>query len=488
MAGTELATAFVQIIPTAKNIQNELTSLLSGDAEKAGSSAGETSGRSFMSKFGSALAGGAMAAAGAATAAVGAIVSGTKELAAYGDNIDKMSQKMGISATAFQEWDAILQHSGTSIEAMKPAFKNLANLAESNAEAFEAIGLSQQQVASMSTEDLFSATIAGLQNMEEGSERTALATQLLGKSGIELGALLNTSAEDTEAMRQAVHDLGGVLSDEAVKNSAAFQDSMQDMQTAMDGLKNNMLAQFLPSMTDMMGGLTAIFAGDSEEGIGMIKTGIESIGQGIMESMPQIMDTVTSLATSMIQMLVENLPAFLEIGIQVIGSLVGGIANALPSLLTTVASAIVSMAGEIITHLPEILSAGVELIGSLIDGIMQAGPGILTSIGDLIGQAWDAIINFDWLGAGKAIIEKYGIFPDEIDNAGKAALILTKLQKRRIEGLSTPKQIRFLEGRGFQHVGQWSFEAANNMIGRISANNWRIPIGIVPERYVPQGV
>lgn len=85
-------------------------------------------------------------------------------------------------------------------------------------------------------------------------------------------------------------------------------------------------------------------------------------------------------------------------------------------------------------------------------------------------------------------LEKYGIFPDEIENAGKAALILDKLAKRRMEGLCTPKQIRFLEGRGFQHVGMWSFQSANNMIARISANNWRIPLGINPETYAPQEV
>ena len=50
-------------------------------------------------------------------------------------------------------------------------------------------------------------------------------------------------------------------------------------------------------------------------------------------------------------------------------------------------------------------------------------------------------------------LEKMGIFPDEIDNAGKAELLLDKLSKRRIAGLTTPKQIRFLESRGFNHVG-----------------------------------
>ena len=85
-------------------------------------------------------------------------------------------------------------------------------------------------------------------------------------------------------------------------------------------------------------------------------------------------------------------------------------------------------------------------------------------------------------------LEKYGIFPDQIDNAGKATMLLDRLNKRRAEGLTTPKQIRFLEKKGFQHVGTWSFESARNLIDRIAANNWRLPRGIVPAEYHPEGV
>lgn len=80
-------------------------------------------------------------------------------------------------------------------------------------------------------------------------------------------------------------------------------------------------------------------------------------------------------------------------------------------------------------------------------------------------------------------LEKFGIFPDEIDNAGKAKLILDRLDNRRNEGLTTPKQIRFLEGRGFQHVGTWQFETARKLIDRIAGNSWRIPTDIVPAEF-----
>lgn len=83
----------------------------------------------------------------------------------------------------------------------------------------------------------------------------------------------------------------------------------------------------------------------------------------------------------------------------------------------------------------------------------------------------------------KKTLEKLGILPDTIENAGKASKILDRLDKRRREGLTTPKQIRFLESRGFQHVGTWQFETAKNMIDRIAGNGWRVPSGIIPAEY-----
>lgn len=80
-------------------------------------------------------------------------------------------------------------------------------------------------------------------------------------------------------------------------------------------------------------------------------------------------------------------------------------------------------------------------------------------------------------------LEKLGIFPDQIENAGKATLLLDRLNKRREENLTTPKQIRFLEGKGFKHVGTWQFETARKLIDRIAANGWRIPHDINIETY-----
>ena len=82
-------------------------------------------------------------------------------------------------------------------------------------------------------------------------------------------------------------------------------------------------------------------------------------------------------------------------------------------------------------------------------------------------------------------LSRAGILPDGVESAGKARLLLDRLARRREEGLTTPKQIRFLEQRGFRSVGTWSFASAKHMIDRIAGNGWKTPRSIVPAEYKP---
>ncbi len=99
-------------------------------------------------------------------------------------------------------------------------------------------------------------------------------------------------------------------------------------------------------------------------------------------------------------------------------------------------------------------------------------------IGDLKGLAPPSM-------AQLKALEKSGIFPDEVTCQAHASKLLDTLAKRRMENLTTPKQIRFLEGRGFQDVGQWEFDAARKLIDRIAGNMWRVPVDINPSSYRP---
>lgn len=382
----ELGSAYVQVIPSAEGISGSLSDILRGEAESAGKESGESAGTNLADAMKKVI-----AAAGIGLA-IKKSIDAVGDLAAYGDNIDKMSQKLGISAEAYQEWDAVLQHSGSSIEAMKPVFKTLIGQVEAGSDAFEQLGLSQEQLSSMNQEQIFAATIEALQNMEEGSERTALAQKLLGRGAQELGPLLNTSAEDTEAMKQRVHELGGVMSDAAVKDAAAYQDALQDMQTAISGLSRGLISQFLPGFTQVMNGVSQIFSGDPSGGVGMILEGIGSIGTAIVTAIPGIIETVMQMVQGIIQALVEQGPAWLEQGMQMVSQMASGFIEDLPEMITAAGELINQAISFIMENLPQFLEQGVQFVMNMITGVIDSIPDILSAILEVIGNMLTTIM------------------------------------------------------------------------------------------------
>lgn len=377
---TELAKAYVQVIPSAEGISGSLSNILGGEATAAGKSAGGK----FSSAMGGVLKTGAAAIAGVGTAAIGAgtaLTGAAAGVASYGDHIDKMSQKMGLTAEAYQEWDAVMQHSGTSMDTMKSSMKTLANAAETGNAAFKELGITEKDLKNMNQQQIFEATIAGLQNVNDDTQRTYLAGKLLGKGATELGALLNTSAEDTQAMRDRVHELGGVMSDEAVKNSAAFQDSLQDLQTSFAGVKNSVMADMLPSFTSVMDGLSSLVVG--EEGAKeKITEGIQGIVTNVSEAMPQLVEGFSTLAG-----------ALLEVAPELIKSLAEGIIGAIPELLPTLIEVVGEIASGLIELLPQLIEVGLEVILQLANGIAEALPDLIPTIVDTMLMIVDTLID-----------------------------------------------------------------------------------------------
>lgn len=367
-------------------------SLDTSEYESGLEGAGETT-SSFGDKLKTGLATAAKVGAAAITAVTTAtaamttaLIKGVSETAEYGDNIDKMSQKMGLSAEAYQEWDAILQHSGSSIETMKASMKTLATAAETGSDAFDQLGLSQEAIAEMSQEDLFGATISALQNVESETERTYLAGQLLGRGATELGALLNTSAEDTEAMRQRVHELGGVMSDEAVKAAAAYQDSLQDMKTAFSGLSRNMISEFMPSITYVMDGLTEIFSGNGDTGITMVSEGLTGLMENIIDSVPRVVEAGGQIVGSLLGVIMQNAPLLINSGVELVGELILGIVQEIPTLVSAVPEIIGSIVSTISGLFPDILDVGMQLLDQFTGGIETGIPDMVSRIPQIIEQ------------------------------------------------------------------------------------------------------
>ena len=420
--GADIAKAYVQIIPSTDGIKGSLENLMGGEAQKAGTS----SGNKFSKFFGGALKAGGAAIAGAAagaTALTGSIIAGASATAEYGDQVDKMSQKLGLSTQAYQQWDYVLGQSGADITSMSTGMKTLTNKlddakngGEAAQEMFAALGLSMEDLSTMSREDVFAATIAGFQGMADSTERAALANDLFGRSGQELTPLFNTSVEETQALMQAASDLGMVMSDEAVSAAADYQDALDTLQRTFGGLKNSLMGDFMPSITSVMDGLSALISGDSS-GIGKISEGITSfidnltsmapqllevgsslilsLGEAIVSNLPLLLSAANETILSLSMGLTEQLPMILQVGLQVLVELANGIASALPTLIPTAVSVIVEMV-RILTdpaNISNLIDAAIAIIFGLADGIIDALPILIEAVPEILINLTTALIS-----------------------------------------------------------------------------------------------
>lgn len=490
----ELAKAYVQIIPSTEGIKGSLESALGGEAESAGKSAG--------SKFGGAMGGALKAGLGISAAAFtttvagvsalsSAIITGSKETAAYGDQVDKMSQKLGLSAESYQTWDYVLSQSGADINSMSTGLKTLTNKIDDarngSADAaamFEQLGISTEQLQTMSREDLFEQAIFGFQKMEDSVERAALANDLFGKSGQELTPLFNTTNDETQKLMQNAKDLGMVMSDNAVKNAAAFTDSMDNLSRAFTGAKNNIMSQFLPGLTDVTNGLANLIAGNDgakesivsgfqsigsavieaipviTESLGTIIEALAeiapeiiiSLGKGIIEQLPNLIPIAFEVIQELTMALIDNLPLIIETGLQCIIQLALGIAEALPELIPTIVEVVLTIVEVLIDNIDLLVDAAIQLTIGIAEGLIKALPILIEKAPVLIEKLVSALIEN---------------IPKLIECAGK---LIVSLVKGLIENLpqlvKAAGQIVGSLVSGIINLGAKIWEAGKNVIGQ----------------------
>lgn len=386
-----VASATLEVTPVLSGAQQSLTQQLTGAASGAGDKAGKEAGSKMGTSLAKGLAAGTAVVTGAVAGASAAMIGAAGKTAEYGDQIDKASQKLGVSSTFYQEWQAVLQHSGTDMDKMSATFKKLATASQDASAdqqaAFEKLGLSMDDVSKMSPEELFTHVISGLQGMEEGTERTSLATTLLGKGAMEMGALLNTSSEETQAMIDKVHDLGGVMGEDAVKASARYQDSLQDMQTAFDGIKNGIGADLLPVLADLFDSV----------GEWLSNTDLTPLTDMIGEAVGALGDFISNLDIQAIGETFQNV-------ITAIGEVLGTfweagkiIFDAVKEALDTVSSSAEDTGtdwGQVWSGISQALQTAADIIGQVIKIIGQVIGGLVKETqtdGTLMNGVWNGI-------------------------------------------------------------------------------------------------
>ena len=396
---------------------------------------------------------GAGLAAGAGVAAAGIAVAGKKvvdfanDVSSAGDEIDKMSQKIGISTDAYQEWSYVFERSGADVNNLQTGMKTLssvitdaANGSESAATKLSAIGVSLEEINGLSQEDQLSLVISRLQEMGEGSERTAAATDLLGRSATDMAAVLNMTAEDTQALIDEAHNYGMVMSEDAVAASAAYQDSLTKLQGTLGGLKNSLVADLLPGLTQVVDGLADVANGSTsledaiDSGISaviesldsslpdMIDRGVQivtSVADGIANNLPKILDAAGKIVAKIVEGIIAVLPTLLSAAVQIIASLAKYIIQNIPTLASAALEVILGLVRFLIDNGPQILQAGIELIGKLVAGLIQAIPKVAEGVSKIIQRIKTAFSDIDWGEVGRNIIE--GIKNGLTSAAGKIA-------------------------------------------------------------------
>ena len=341
-----------------------------------------------------------IAAVGTATVAVGKKLTNLAiDTAAAGDTIDKSSQKLGLSAEAYQEWDYVLSQSGVNIESAGMGFKALTNQIDSAKkgskeaqERFAKLGISMDDINKLSREELFTKAIMGMQGLADNTDRAALANQLFGRSGMELAPLFNATAESTEALKQKAHDLGFVMSDEAVSATVKYTDSLDTLKRTFQGVKNNIVSQLLPGFTSITTGLSELLAG--QDGAK------EKLQQGAQE----IVDSLKKIAPRIVDVLLTVVGTAAEIAPTIITSLVQGISSNLGKIISAAGNIVKTFILSLVRALPEIGKSALSIFPSLLDvlkqvffNIVKALPSLLKIVAEslptLIPQVVSAVVN-----------------------------------------------------------------------------------------------
>ena len=382
--GFEIAKAYVTIIPSFKDGQTTIRKELGDVTDSASKEAGEKSGKTFgesMAKGLKVTAGviaGAMAAVTAgAVAATKTFVDTAKQTAAYGDEVDKTSQKLGLSAKAYQEWDYVMKIAGTEMSSMTTGLKTLTNKlddakngSESAQAMFSALGISMEDISTMSREDLFKATIKGFQGMADSTERAALANDLFGKSGQNLAPLFNMTADETQGLIDKANDLGMVMSDEGVKGSASFTDAMTTLNGTITGLKNNLMTQFMPSLTEVTEGLAEAFSG---KGTAKLTSGIKNIIKQFQSVAPDLFRAVKDIGESLIQGIGPMLPDLVSMMFSLVVSAITTLTSMTPQMMPAITAGLEGVMSAVLSALPVIISGLSTLLLELCNWLSQGG-------------------------------------------------------------------------------------------------------------------
>lgn len=372
-----------------------------GKASEAAESAGAN-----WEKFGAVLQASAAVAA-AAIAAVGAAVAETAKAlvdctvggAEFADNIKTMSTVTGVSTKSLQEWSYAAGLVDVNVDTMTSALtktiKSMDAVADGNETAienFDKLGVSVFDSAGnlRDNEDVFWDVIDALGDIDNQTERDALAMELLGKSAQELNPLIETGSEGMKEYAEQAEQAGYVLSDETLDAFGDFDDQLQMLDTGATAAKNALGTILLPLLTslagegvDLLGDFSTAMLetnGDVSQMSGVISEMFPKIIDAVMQYLPEILDLAVSIIMALVEGLMDNFDLLLEAASGILTTLLDGILELLPDLIPVVLEIIMLLVNTMIEYLPKIIDAAIQIIIAIAEGLSSALPQLIPSI------------------------------------------------------------------------------------------------------------
>jgi methyl-accepting chemotaxis protein len=255
-----------------------------------------------------ALAGGFAAVAAAIVKAEKAMISMTKESAAFADNIITLSMQTGQSTQQLQEFAYATELIDVSVDTLQGSLTKLTNNMQDtmngtgNAkDSFDALGISVTNAdgSMRSANDVFYETIDALGKVKNETERDAMSMDIFGRSAQDLNPLIIQGSKTLKAYADEAHNVGYVLDDEALSALGAVDDAYQRLQKTQEGVKNQLAVEFAPYLEEFYGDVTT-----------MVKDGGKAIkDSGIVDAFGMMLETVGDILNPMSDLSNNRVPA-----------------------------------------------------------------------------------------------------------------------------------------------------------------------------------
>lgn len=309
--------------------------------------------------------------------------------AAYADNVLTMSTVTGISTERLQEMmyaaELLDVSADTQASTMSKLTRNMYQAKDGTgqqAEAFAALGveITNADGALRNNQEVFGEIIDRLGEMSNETERDAIAMTLMGKSAQELNPLIEAGSAAVLGFYQEAHEFNAVLNQETLESLGAVDDALQRFNGALSASKNVLGAEFAEPVKTILGGLTAMLKGNTDDGIAIIELGLDQLGKVLEGLEPLAEQTVETLVGTII----GKLPDVVDAGCELVVSLLDGIGQKEPEMLPRVIDLVTTIAETLIDNAPEIAEAAAKLVGTLAISLVESAPELMEKVPQLV--------------------------------------------------------------------------------------------------------